>query len=306
MPYPSSTTYPGLSLYPGLDVPSPLPGFSKYPVAIGDIVLNAVDSVGTEWVLENFDGWGSPAGTLQVTQRARGDGGTESESFLKPRVMTLTGQITVDDPDLLSEAEDALIGAVTLEPFLLRVAERDRVRWCYVRRQDAVITKKLNPWMTYFSIQVVAKDPLKYGDQISKTTSLPSVSGGLTYPITYPITYTGVTNTGIIHIDNPGNKAAPIVLRVDGPIPAGGWSVTHQGKGATLTFATSLALAAGEYLTIDMQRREVLAQGVAARNGYVTSRGWFDLDPGPNDIAFTSQVYDPNARLTVTTTPAWS
>jgi len=65
-------------------------------------------------------------------------------------------------------------------------------------------------------------------------------------------------------------------------------------------------LGVGEFLTVDMDRREVLAQGQSARSGYVTSRGWFTLDPGDNVIAFSSVNYSETASLTVTTKPSWS
>ena len=154
--------------------------------------------------------------------------------------------------------------------------------------------------------QVFAKDPRKFGDLITVSTPLPSSSGGRTYPATYPITYTGVSETGVVRLTNTGNTQAPVWLRVDGPIPAGGWTVTHIGKKQALTFATSLALTSGEFVTVDMDRREVLAQGQAARAGYVTSRGWFSLDPGDNDIAFSAAAYSATAQLTVTTKPSWS
>lgn len=157
-----------------------------------------------------------------------------------------------------------------------------------------------------FSIQIVAKDPLKYGDLITATTLLPSSSGGLIRPSTWPRTWTGVSNSGQVVLNNTGNAPAPVWLRIDGPIPAGGWSVTHIRKQQTLTFATSLALAAGEFVTVDMEAREVLAQGQAPRSGYVTGRGWFSLDPGENTIAFSAQNYSATAQLTVTTKPAWS
>ena len=82
--------------------------------------------------------------------------------------------------------------------------------------------------------------------------------------------------------------------------------MTHEGKKQTVTFGTSLALGSGEFLTVDMDRREVLAQGQAPRSGYVTSRGWFSLDPGDNVIAFSAQNYSSTASLTVTTKPAWA
>jgi uncharacterized membrane protein len=82
--------------------------------------------------------------------------------------------------------------------------------------------------------------------------------------------------------------------------------VIHLGKRPQLVFSSSLALGAGEFVTVDMGAREVLAQGQSARNGWVTSRGWFDLDPGVNEVAFTAESYSPDARLTLTTMSAWS
>jgi hypothetical protein len=282
------------------------PSTSKYPVALGDLVLNSVDGDGVEWVIDTFDGWGSTVSTVKLTERARGDGATTTDPYMGPRTLTIVGQVTVVDPADLSYAEDQLIAAVTVQPFQLSVAELGRIRWMTVQRQGEVIVKKLNQYQSYFSVQLAAKDPFKYGDAVTVSTGLPSSTGGLTYPVTYPVTYTGVSNSGVITVNNPGNAPAPVFLRVDGAIPAGGWSVNHLGQGTALSFATSLALGAGEFVTVDLQRREVLAQGQSTRNGYVTSRGWFQLDPGVNQIAFSAVTYDPSALLTLTTYPAWS
>jgi len=189
---------------------------------------------------------------------------------------------------------------------MMLVSEDERVRHAMVQRQGEVIPTWHSDKLAEYSILVSAKDPLKYGDLVSTSTVLPSSSGGLTYPVTYPITYTGVSETGIIRLENTGNTQAPVWLRVDGPVPAGGWTVTHVGKKQSLSFATSLALGSGEFVTVDMERREVLAQGQSARAGYVTSRGWFSLDPGINDIAFSATNYSSTALLTAATKPAWS
>ncbi len=306
MPYPGPLLYPSGLLFPGTAAPE---GQGASPVALGNLVLNRVDEEGTVWALEDFDGWlGSAGSTLELAQRTRANGATGTEPFLKPRVMTMAGRIRALDPMALSLAIDRLNAAAALDPFDLMVSESGRIRHCSVQRQDTVIVKtaKGTARLAEFSLQIVAKDPRIYGDLITDTTPLPSSSGGRTYPARYPIVYTGVSNTGVIRVRNEGNTQAPVWLRIDGPIPAGGWSVTHVGKEQTLTFATSLALAAGEFVTVDNDRREVLAQGQAARSGYVTSRGWFSLDPGDNDIAFSAANYSPTARLTVTTKPAWS
>ncbi|URC18057.1 minor tail protein [Arthrobacter phage Cole] len=306
MPYPSPITYPSGLLFPG----AASRGF-PIRVGIGELVLNNIEADGTEWTInpDGFEGWeGSPAPTLKLEQRARGHGATESESFLTPRTMSVSGVVKTTTPELLSYAEDRLNAACTLNPFLLTVNERERVRSAVARRQDVVLFKARRGAgnTADYSIQFVAKDPLKYGDLQSVSTVLPFSDGGLVRPSTWPRTWTGVSGTGVARIRNDGNEQAPVWLRIDGPVPAGGWTVTHIGKNQSLAFATSLALAAGEFVTVDMERREILAQGQAARSGYVTSRGWFSLDPGDNDIAFSAQNYSPTALLTVTTKPAWS
>jgi hypothetical protein len=222
------------------------------------------------------------------------------------RFMTIEGHIRADNLDVLEAAMVRLRSAVSLEPFQLLVAERSGVKNCMAQRKGAVLISPITDTVASYSALIVAKDPRKYGNLITASTLLPSSTSGLMFPITFPITFTGVSNTGVLRINNPGNTQAPVWLRIDGPIPAGGWTVTHVGKKQSLTFATALALGAGEFVTVDMDRREVLAQGQAPRSGYVTSRGWFSLDPGDNDIAFSAQNYSSTASLTVTTKPSWS
>lgn len=300
MPYPSPVTYPSPTLYPGF-------GNSGRRVALGDLVLGDTDAYGVRWSLTKFDGWkGSPTPTLELDQRARSHGATASESFLTPRIMTLGGLIHAPNLAALDDAFDRLNAAVTLDPQLMVVAEESRIRNCMVQRKGEVLPDEISDVLGSYSILISAKDPRKFGDLISASTVLPSSSGGLVYPVTYPVTYTGVSNTGIIQVNNTGTTPAPVWLRIDGPVPAGGWTVTHVGKKQSLTFATSLALAAGEFVTVDMDRREVLAQGQSARSGYVTSRGWFSLDPGVNEIAFSAANYSSTALLTVATKPSWS
>lgn len=302
MPFPSPVTYPSPSLYPDF--------FSVEDgqiVAIGDLVLGEVDPFGVRWTVKKFDGWtGSPNSTLVLSQRARGHGATGSEPFMTPRIMTIEGLIIAPSREALEDAFDRLNAAVTLDESLMVVAEASRVRNCMVQRKGEVIPDYLTDTIGSYSALICAKDPRKFGDLVSLSTVLPSSSGGLVYPVTYPVTYTGVSNTGVVHVTNTGNTQAPVWLRIDGPIPAGGWTVTHVGKKQSLTFASSLALGVGEFVTVDMDRREVLAQGQSARSGYVTSRGWFSLDPGVNEIAFSAANYSSTALLTVASKSAWS
>lgn len=302
MPYPSPVTYPSPNLYPSLSSEALDPLW----IALGELVLGSVDPDGVRFTVDKFDGWGSPASSAELTQRARGHGATSSEGFLRPRVMTIEGLVIAPVPGLLSMALDSLSAAVTLSQFQMLVSEQGRIRNTNAQRQDDVQVQYLSDSIARYSIQVSAKDPRKFGDLVTATTRLPFSEGGLVRPSTWPRTWTGVSGTGTVTVNNPGNTEAPVWLRIDGPIPAGGWTITHQGKKQSLTFATALALGAGEFVTVDMDRREVLAQGQSARSGYVTSRGWFSLDPGDNVIAFSSANYSNTASLSVSTKPAWS
>lgn len=299
MPFPSPIAYPSPSLYPGFG-----DGDMPRMVALGtDLVLGATDPDGVRWTLNDIDGWpGSPGSTVQFSQRARAHGSTASEAFLKERVMTVSGHVHAPSAIALERAFERLSSAVKLEPFEMLVSEARFVRATTVVRQGEVLPKPLTDLSAHYSFIVTAEDPRRFGDVITATTSLPSSSGGLVRPSTWPRTWTGSSETGIITLHNPGNTAAPVWLQVDGSL-LGEWSVTHQGQGRV--FSSSLALAADEFVTVDMDRREILAQGQSARSGYVTSRGWFSLDPGDNDIAFSAQNYSADAQLTVATRPAW-
>lgn len=302
MNFPSPIVYPDSALYPTFGQPVT----EGRKVSLGGFVLGDIDGAGVGWTITKFDGWGSPQSTVNFTTRGRGHGATSTDPYHFPRFMTIEGMVHAPNLAALDDAFYRLADAVTLGQFQMVVAEAAGVKQVAAQRQGEVVPTYISNTLGKYSILIAAKDPAKYGDALTASTSLPSSSGGLTYPVTYPITYTGVSTSGVVSINNPGNAPAPVYLRVDGAIPAGGWSVNHLGQQVALSFASSLALGAGEFVTVDMQRREVLAQGQSTRNGYVTSRGWFHLDPGPNYIAFTAAAYDPSALLTLTTYPAWS
>lgn len=127
-------------------------------------------------------------------------------------------------------------------------------------------------------------------------------AAGLTIPAA-GLTINAVTVTGQVSLTNPGNDTGPLRLRIDGPCT--GPVVTHVGTGDRLVFSSSLVLAAGEWLDIDMEKHQVYANGQSSRAGYITARGWFGFDPGPNTFAFTAAQYDAASQLTVAGTPAW-
>lgn len=273
--------------------------YAPNSVTLGSLTFGGtVDANGVLWWVEQLQGWGSPKGTLTVTQRPRSHGGTRSESFLTPRVIAVTGEIVAPTPALLAQARHQLDAAVSLTDTSFSVTEYGETLHATVTRQDEVLYGDETETWTTFSIQLVAEDPRRYGASASFSTGEGSQSGGLTFPATWPISWPATVVSGVVSFNNPGNTAAPVTLRIDGPCT--GPIITHVTNGSQLVFASSLVLQSGEFLIVDMEARTVKAQGQASRVGYVTSRGWFQLDPGPNDIGFAASSYDAGALLTVT------
>jgi hypothetical protein len=280
---------------------------SGIPTSLGSLLFNAVDSSGVAWVLYDLDGWdGTAEAELSFIKRPRAYGALASAATDRQRVMVAKGMVEVPAANQLQAAMQQLNAAASLDETILGVNESGLIRHMTVQRQDKVIWTRINATQAEFNFQIVAEDPRKYGNLVTLSTGLPSVSGGRTYPATYPITYTGTMTSGIIQVNNAGDAVAPVWFKAEGVIPAGGWSISHAGKKKNLTFATSLALGADEFVTIDMDSREIRAQGQSARSGWVTQRGWFDLDPGTNEIAFSAVNFDPTAKLTAYTMSAWS
>lgn len=267
--------------------------------ALGTLDFGVVEAAGVGWGLEDVQGWGSPASTIQVTQKPRSFGAWVGAAYLPARVVSLSGWVEAPTTALLSDAVDRLNAAASLTSTQLTVIEAGRARSMFVQRQGEVLVSWTSATAATWSVQLVALDPRKYAAPTIATCHLPFSSGGMTWPITWPITWTGMSNSGTVSIPNTGNATAPVLLRIDGPIT--GPVVTHLGSGAQMVFSTSLALMAGEFLIVDMERREVLGNGQASRSTFILSRGWFSAEPGPNQYAFqTSGTYNSTAALTVT------
>jgi hypothetical protein len=220
-----------------------------------------------------------------------------------PRHLGPAGLLEAPTQDAAVAALDNLKAAASLDDTTLSVTEGGGTRFVTVRRQDEVLETWITDTLVSWSLGLTALDPRKYGPQVVASTGLPQVSGGLTWPVTWPMTWSGVAASGVVSIDNPGNITGPIVIRIDGPCT--GPILRHDGTGAELVFSSTYDLPAGSWLTIDMERRTILEGDTASRNGFVTDRGWFGLEPGHNDIIFDSQAYNSSALMTVTTAPAY-
>lgn len=274
-------------------------------VALGGLSLVAdPDEHGVRWACphKTIDGWwSSPGPVMQTQQRLRGHGVWVGESWLPGRAISLRGFCEAADRASVQAALDRLHAAASLTETALTITDSGQTLAATVQRSGEVMVRWVNHRLAQWTVQLLAADPRKLGLPLTASTGLPSQSGGMTFPLTFPLTFDSVIVSGLVSLSNPGTIDGPCVLRIDGPVVAP--RVTHVNSGRSLVFASSLALADGEYLIVDMQRREVLAQGQASRRGYVTEAGWSSFQPGVNTWAFAAS--SGSGMLTVTASPAW-
>ena len=303
MPYPALDLFPSETLFPGFPIPIVVGGYAQLiECALSGLVLTATDDQYVDWLQNTLTGWyGSPASSLQLTQKQRAPGAWPGPRQMTARTLALSGMVEAPTPAALLDALDRLNTAASLDTTLLTVSEFGLIRSCLVYRQDEVLTSRINETAAAWSVQLAAADPRKFATALSSTTGLPSASGGLSIPFTVPFTLASSIVSGECHLTNPGNANGPVVLRIDGPIV--GPRITHVGSGAQLVFASSLALGVGEYLVVDMEAQTALANGQTSRNKWITNRGWSAFEPGENTWAFAA--LSGSGHLTVTGTPAW-
>lgn len=307
MTFPSGVLYPGSTTFPSSILPMADPGIGGMGVELSGLVLTRTDSNGVQWrSFSPIDGWdGSPASSVQLTQKLRAPGAWMSPRNMTQRVISLTGVINAPTVDALQTAIDQLNAACTVEDTVLTVQRGSAARSCIVCRQGEVMlgsadeTDLVMPW----SIQLVASDPRKFTTAVSGSTNLPSSTGGMVVPMVVPLVITSTVVPGTVALTNQGNASGPLNIRVTGPVA--GPQITHVTTGKVLTFDPSLVLGVGEWLDIDMEAETVLANGQSSRNGYITSAGWSPFVPGVNLWQVNSSSYNPATVFTITGTPAW-
>lgn len=276
-----------------------------YQVVINGLIASDApytDEYGVEWIVTELKGWGAVQSTRENIQHTRAMGAFSSLGYARSRNLSISGEFIAPDSTYASDAIDRLNNAVSLTKFPLYVLEGDVVRYVWAYRSDEVIVSWRNKRAVSWSLGLVADDPRKFHPQISGSTGLPSSVGGLTFPLTVPFSISGTQVTGQVSLTNPGNENGPVLIRINGPIVAP--VITHVNSGRSLVFSSSLELAEGEWIDIDMDKQAVLAQGQASRATYVTSRQWSSFVPGINTWAFTAEEYEADAAMIVYATPA--
>ncbi|WP_333770950.1 phage distal tail protein [Streptomyces sp. IBSBF 2435] len=277
--------------------------FSQLTMQLGGLVLGQVDDAGVHWHCATLDGWESPDVRQTLTERTADHGAYAGPVYLQERVITLAGKAVCPDYVSTFSAIEQIKAAAGLADTLLTVYE-PVARQATVRRSGKVLAQRLTDRVVDWSIQVTAADPRLYA--VTATTvalRLPSVSGGLTFPITFPLTIPADVVVGDAAAVNTGTVTARPVITVAGPVSQPQVTVTGpRGTSAVLTYSGDIA--AGDTLVLDVDARTVLYNGAANRRALLTG-SWPHLPPGQSTIAFRAAADSPTATCTVTYRSAW-
>lgn len=282
---------------------TPGQGLGGMQVDLGPIPLGRVDAAGVAWSLQDLQGWDSPEIRADVQQRSADHGAWAAPVYLGERPITLAGTVTAPDWPSLDAAREQLLAAASLTDTTITVYEATP-KQALARRSGKPLWAYVTNSIATYSVLMTAQDPRRYAvNQQSVQLSLPSVSGGLTFPIQFPITFPATVVVGDSQATNAGSFETRPTIRIAGPVSQPQVTVTApDGTAATLLYGGDIA--AGDWLTLDCDAHTVYYNGTANRRSLLTG-AWPVLPPGTSGLAFRAGAYSAAATATFTFRSAW-
>lgn len=137
-----------------------------------------------------------------------------------------------------------------------------------------------------FGVDVVATDPSMYGPAVVTSTGLPTISGGLAFPLSFPLDLGDAGDPGRLTTANPGSSDAFTDFEVTGGTIQDGFAIVNVTTGRRLVYDTPLL--AGQIIYFDSRTSEVYVgspENDVASN--LTTREWWAVPPATSyDVQF--------------------
>lgn len=274
---------------------------------LGDsgIVFGQTDEIGVEWTWNGGNAWGPKPGPREESgDRAYDHGQWDATRFYGPRAWSISGTATAPNHAALHWAEQRLRNAIGPSLIQLRIVEPGFDGYALVRQQgqiqwteDGQPDASGHPTRATWSIGLYAPDPLIYSTlELAFDLVFPAHSGGLEWPVTWPATWDGISLGGSIVVTNPSSLELPLVMTAYGPLNNLRIANTTTGKAQRINNPDGDTLTAGQTLTIDSLRRQLLLMGTASRRGWA-SGDWITLAPGDNTLAITGDATDDDSHV---------
>ncbi len=265
------------------------------------IVFGETDADGVRWEWTTSGTWGpSPAPREETGDRAFADGQWDATRFYGPRTLPVTVTARAHSHVALHAAQQHLRDAVGVSPFEFRVTEPGFDGYAVMRQQGEILWSEVNEETGTATIALYGPDPLIYSSlERAFDITFPFDEGGIAWPLQWPATWDGSSSGGTVSVLNPSIRPVPLQLTVYGPVDnfrivnltTNDALVVNNPDGSTLT--------AGQFLTIDTARRQILLQGTAGRRSWA-SGDWPLVPPGVSVFAITGDNTTTDSHVTGT------
>lgn len=291
-----------------------LPDSRDLRLSLDGFPLYGVDDNDCEWhvtfqdVSGLFDG---VASTLKTSEKAMTDGWYGNLPRLQGRTISIEGYIIGQCTESCVNAWNTFKSVLNTSGMMLTIRLGDISRQVQVLQSaSAPLVKWAGVNILRFSLGLTSLSPYLYGvEKVSGSSSLPSSSGGMTFPYHFEEPGVSVASwqwsenimSGNVVLSNEGTALSPVLIRIDGPVVNP--QVLHVGSGHVIAFDMSLGI--GHYVTINGMTHEILIDGTDPARGRVVRREWSQAEPGSNIWGFSASEYSNTALMSVSFYPAY-
>lgn len=277
-----------------------------------DIIITQGSSVwtltndGDPWQITRFNPWSTPEYRTSDAPRPRANGVFSGVDYLDGKLVVIEGVICAlsREEALGLRHELARAFAPTPTDTILQFGMDSAVYRLTGRPRGVEFdTRMFHTGHMPFVARFLATDPLIYSDFLASTLILESAgAGGAPWPWAWPVDWslTGSSSPGVGTLVNSGLAPARWTATVTaGSAPLVGLTIEHVEQARILQFG-ALSLNPGETLTIDSTPGlESVKLGTADRYGELTTRQWFQLDPGTNTLRLSASSLPSGASMVV-------
>lgn len=274
----------------------PFPEENEFVLSTGVSLNTGPDVNKVLMTCATLDGWGSPGSKSSGTSREGEHGESPAPNpKLAARTLQLTGRIEAPTILLRQQAEHRLQAALSLDLFDLTVVDGIPLT-VHAQRKGEVSRADDTDTKVTWQAELNCPDPLRYGSDQQLLLNLPSVTGGVRFPLRFPVRFTGSSVTGDGTVTNSGNETAPSVVTFTGPLTTP--RLTNLSTGQWVQYND--VLAGSDFVVIYLRNPMVaLLQGTALRTGKVSTGGGgtWGVAPGANPISFRAAAGSGTALL---------
>lgn len=273
------------------------------------ITFGMADESRVGWRYTDLSGWDSADLTETAENKTGADGMWDSPNFYSGRQVGINGLIDAPSAVALDDAMMRLEQAVPPRGRLVTLTVGETIpKQVTARRSGRLMMSKLTDVTAEFSINLLARDPRKYGvDELSAAGSLGAPGGGVPLPLALPMVLPSREAGGeFFSAVNAGSYETPPLIRIVGP--GRDLGIANLTTGQSLRYPFELL--DGDEMVIDTDTGAAQLNGSAYRapapGSTVTSR--FLLPRGESQMQFLGArtQADITPLLTMTWRPAWT